>query len=89
MQALGCHLMVVGNQIRVKEMTRLELWSELVNQRWVQRASVHTQQADTEKLYRKGLQLAYDNTFGLPINPYSLKMQEKSLWAVVAQLNNR
>lgn len=42
--------MVVGNQIRVKEMTRLELWSELVNQRWVQRASVHTQQADTEKL---------------------------------------
>lgn len=42
--------MVVGNQIQVKEMTRLEPWSELASQRWVQRASVHTQQADTEKL---------------------------------------
>lgn len=81
--------MVVGNQIQVKEMSRLGPWSELASQHWVQRASVHTQQADTEKLYRKELQLAYDNTFGLPINPYSLKMQEKSLLAVVAQLSNR
>ena len=54
--------MVSGNQIRAKEMSQLEPWSELACQRWVQGASVHTQKAGSEKLYKRTLQLAYGNT---------------------------
>lgn len=42
--------MVSGNQIQEKGMTQLEPRSELAYQHWVQRASVHTQKAGSEKL---------------------------------------
>jgi hypothetical protein len=69
---LGCHLLVLGNQIQEKQMIQWE--SQVEN--WVQKASARTPEARSEKLHKRNMsQLVRDDMFELIMNLLYMEME--------------